>query len=111
MPVSNYDFTDGAGLITIEAHGNFVERRCFMAARCVMDILPRKQFCVYIGNLTAKEITQPKFMIVAYALNASTCVIHARDDELHLLRDKARMQTQSDKAYSHATTNATYYRH
>lgn len=47
----------GAGLITTDTHRNNVEHRCSLTARCLVDILPRKRFYVYMANLTANWST------------------------------------------------------
>lgn len=50
----------------IEAHHNIVEHRWSMTAQGLMDILPGNQIYFYIANLTAREPSLPKVMIVAH---------------------------------------------
>lgn len=49
-------------------------------------------------------------MIVAYALGAPLCIIHARGGELHMLKEKAQMSTEWDKLSSFATVKAIQYK-
>lgn len=62
-----------------------------------MDFLHGKQFHVYIANLTAKPANLPNFTLVAYVSSAPTGIIHARDDELHMLKDEGFIPTKCDK--------------
>lgn len=45
-----------AGFMTMEIHGNVVERHCYMTARGLMDILLGKPFHIYNPNVTAKRV-------------------------------------------------------
>lgn len=60
----------GAGLMTVETHGNVVGPRCSMTAQCVMDILPGMLLYLYVLNIRGKPASLCKVMIVGYASNA-----------------------------------------
>lgn len=53
----------GPGLMTVERHGDVVERYS-MTARNHIDTLQGKRFYAYIANLTANPEHFPKLMIV-----------------------------------------------
>lgn len=59
MQVAEMVGCQGASLMTIEIHGNVVERLCYMTARDVMDRQPGSPFNVYILNMTAYSVNVP----------------------------------------------------
>lgn len=61
--------------------------------------------------MTAKPAYLPKPKIVSYASCAPTFVIHARDDEQHMLKEKGPTPTQYDKSNSSPTVNSVRYMH
>lgn len=64
-----------------------------------MDILPEKRFYVYISDMTSKLVNFPNFIMVAYASSAPTCIIHARDDELHMLTDECSLLSNATNLF------------
>lgn len=56
--------------------------------------------------MTASPVRFPKFMKVAYAPRAPTCIIHAGDDEPHMWTNEHFIQTQCTKFNSDPTINA-----
>lgn len=81
-----------------------------MPARGLLDILPGKLFCIYIGNLRTKHVSLPSLMIVAYVSNARACIIHAKDDEPHISKDEDPILTQPEKFSSNPTVNFVHYK-
>lgn len=81
-----------------------------MTAEGVTDILPGNPFYVYILNLTAKPVNLSKLMIVADASSSPTCIIHAKDNEPHILTDEFLMPTKCDNWNYDPTINAVRYR-
>lgn len=65
-----------------------------MDVRGLMDIQPGKPLYVYIVNMKAERVNLPKFMKVAYASTAPTCIIHASDDEPHIMTDEDPISTK-----------------
>lgn len=98
-----------AGLMTIETDHDVVECRCSITARGLMYILTGKQFYTYIANLTARPGNLQRFVIVDSASNAATCIIHARDDETHILKDEGAITTQCDKFNTDPIANSICY--
>lgn len=82
----------------------------FQCLQGVMDIQSEKPFYVYVANLTAKVVNQPKVLIVAPASNAAICIIHARLHEANKLKDEGPTQTKCHKFYSDPTVGAVRYR-
>lgn len=52
----------------------------------------------------------PKLMIVACVSSAKTCIVHARDDELHMLMAEGLIPMHCDKLNSDSTTNDVRYK-
>lgn len=74
----------GSGVMTIGTHLNVDEHWCSMMARGLMDIVPGELFHLYIANKAARLINLPKFMKLVYVSSTQTCLIHARNDDLHM---------------------------
>lgn len=55
-----------------------------------MDIIPGKPIYVYIRNVKDKTVILLKFMIFDSESNASTCVMHARDDKPYMWKRRAQ---------------------
>lgn len=70
----------GAELLTTETHHIVFEHRYSMTAQGLIDILPGMPFYLFVANLTANRVNVPKFMIVALAFNAFSCIIQAHND-------------------------------
>lgn len=79
-----------------------------MIARGLMDILLGKPFYVYIAIIMTKLVTLPRFMIVVFPSSAPTCIIHAKVDELFMLKE-GPILAQDDKFKSDPTNNAAGY--
>lgn len=77
----------GDGLVKIETNGHFAECRCSVKDEVQWAFYRGKLFYVYIVNVTAKPVHVLKFMIVAYAPSVPTCIMHANEDEPHMLTD------------------------
>lgn len=75
-----------------------------------MDILPAKRVLVYMVNMRGKLAYFPDFVKAFYEPRARTCIIHARDDELHKMTGEASIQTQYGKFNSDPTRNAVWYK-
>lgn len=86
-------FQDGE-LVTAETHGHVPERQDSMTARDLRDVLHAILLHVYILDMTTKPDNLPRFMIVAYVLGATTCIIYGRDDEPALFMDECSIPTQ-----------------
>lgn len=86
----------GSGLRTIETHANIVQEQCTMTAQGLMDILLENPLHIYILIMTAGPVNWPRIMIVAYASNASKCIICAKGDEMHRLTDECSILTQCE---------------
>lgn len=71
-----------------------------------MENLPGRPIYVLDSNLTEKPVTLLRCMIVAFVLIASTCIIHSRDDEPFMLKNKGPTTKQSDNSDSYARKNA-----
>lgn len=52
----------------------------------------------------------PKFMLVAYALSAPTCINRANEDEWQMWTNKFLITVQCDKFYSESTISAVGYK-
>lgn len=96
--------------MTIETHSNDFERQCSMTAPGVTDPLPGKSFRVYIVTMTAKPVSLPKFMIVAYESSAPACIIHTIEDDPHMLIEECLIPMQCDKFRSDRTIRAVSYK-
>lgn len=70
-----------------------------------MEILPWNPLYVYIANLVAMRVVLRNFTTVAYNSNALACIIHARDDETHMLKDVDSFHIQYDKLNSDSIIN------
>lgn len=60
--------------------------------------------------MTVRPIRFLKLMIVAYVSCATTCIAHARDDELHRLTDESQTRTKRSKFYFDPTINSVWYK-
>lgn len=108
-PVAVLVCFQGDGLMMTETNGKAVERRCCMTATGLMEILAGNLFDVFILNMTAKAVSLPKFMIVAYASNIPTCLIQARDDA-YMLTNECSVLTKCDEFNSDPTTTSIRYK-
>lgn len=93
------------GTMTIEIHGNVIERRCSMTARGLMNILLGKRFYIYILIVMANRVNLPKFMILSYVLSAPACIIYARSDEPYMLKNEASIPTQCEHGITDPPVN------
>lgn len=75
-----------------------------------LNILYCKPFHVYISNMTAKPVTQPKFMGVARASVATKFVINNRNDELYVLRNEGHTSTQCSNESNAHTVNVVGFK-
>lgn len=100
----------GAGLMTIGAHGNYFQCQLFVTALGLMDIHRENPISHYMANTAATLVSLPKFMIGAYVSSASTCIIHFRNDEPQMLAEEGPIPTQGNNFNSDPTTNETLYK-
>lgn len=100
----------GVGIMMIEAHGSVDEPRCPVTACGIMYILPGKLCPVYIENLTARNVSLLKCMIVANVSIAPTCIIHVREDEPTMMKKEGHVSTQWDSKSTDPTINAVRYK-
>lgn len=100
----------GAGHMTAKTHGSVVERRFLMTGRCVIYFLPGKPSHFYIANLTASLASFLEFMTVACASNARTCIMHARDDDLHTLKQEGNVRMRENKSILDPTLDPARYK-
>lgn len=71
----------GRGVMIIGTHCNIAERSS-MTLQSLKNNILEKPFYVSIAKLTAKLADLPQLMTFASTSNASTSVIHAKDDQL-----------------------------
>lgn len=76
----------------------------------LIEILPGMPFYVHIVNMTAKPFNVQRFMIIAYKLGATTCMIPVREDEQEILKDECSITTQRDKCNSDPIVNHGRYK-
>lgn len=71
-----------------------------MTARGLRDILPCKQFYMFIANLTPSSVNLWKFMIVASAFNAPRSMVSPLDDKSYMTEIQDQASTQWDSPNS-----------
>lgn len=71
----------GAGFMMIETLCNIIECQCSMTASDLKEILLGEPAYVYTANTMTMSVSVTKFMIVASASDASTCIVHTHDDD------------------------------
>lgn len=99
-----------AGLMSIEILYTFAERRCSITTGSEMNILHGKPFYIYIANLIANPLNEPKFRVVVTESNFPTCIIHARDDESHMLKGNSPAWTKYETLNTNTTVDSGPYR-
>lgn len=93
----------------IEIHCNIDKRQCPKTAQGEMDIIAVKPFYELTSSMTARPVSFPRLMILAFASSATKSIIHAKGVEPHKLKEKNLMPMQSDKFNSDPIVTATQY--
>lgn len=102
-------FFQGTAPMKIEMHCNIVGCKFSLSGRGLMQILPGKSFQEYNVNLMAKQVTLTKFMIVAIASNAPTCIVDTCDYESPSLDTRQENTKQGNKNEDEYSINAVHY--
>lgn len=100
----------GAGLKKIETNCNIIERRCSMIMGGIVDILPGKLSYFYMVSLTTKPVNLFKFITVTSVPNAPAWVIHARDDEPYMSKNKCQFSSPFYIRGTDRTVDAARYK-